>query len=256
MAEESASCGAAFGFSANGFSDAAVKSLDETVGLRPIRPGQAMVDHVAGAEEIERVLAGRTTGRLVLHIDRKAIGELGAVVGQDGMNPIWEVSEEPAEEARRSRGITPCMDLDIDVAGSAIDRDKGIAFTPLQSRQMLQIDMNEANGSLFKDADAGPVRLLALADRMALEAAMDGAAGELLVDATSYHLDDIVERQLQRGSQFAHQGLFDTERLVASLFGRCERSATVARPRQRRIVVSLTPSSPANSDTGFLLRWM
>jgi hypothetical protein len=31
--------------------------------------------------------------------------------------------------------------------------------------------------------------------------------------------------------------------------GVCERSPTVVRPRQRRIVVSLTPSSSANSAT-------
>ena len=41
---------------------------------------------------------------------------------------------------------------------------------------MLQIDVNEADRRLFKDADAGLVRLVALADSMALEAAMDGAA--------------------------------------------------------------------------------
>ena len=45
-------------------------------------------------------------------------------------------------------------------------------------------------------------------------------------------------------------------RLVCRTFGVCGRSATVLRPRQRRIVVSLTPSSAANSATGFLLRWM
>jgi hypothetical protein len=32
--------------------------------------------------------------------------------------------------------------------------------------------------------------------------------------------------------------------------------ANLVRPRQRWIVVSLTPSSPASSATGFLLRWM
>ena len=46
------------------------------------------------------------------------------------------------------------------------------------------------------------------------------------------------------------------ERLVVSVFGRCERSRTVVRPRQRRIVVSLTPSSVASSATVFLLRWI
>jgi hypothetical protein len=46
------------------------------------------------------------------------------------------------------------------------------------------------------------------------------------------------------------------DRLVCNLFGVCERSLTVVRPRQRRIVVSLTPSSAASSATGRLLRWI
>jgi hypothetical protein len=45
-------------------------------------------------------------------------------------------------------------------------------------------------------------------------------------------------------------------RLICRVFGVCGRSATVLRPRQRRIVVSLTPSSAANSATDLLLRWM
>jgi hypothetical protein len=44
------------------------------------------------------------------------------------------------------------------------------------------------------------------------------------------------------------------EKLVINLFGVCEWSLTVLRPRQRRIVVWLTPSSAANSATRLLLR--
>lgn len=87
---------------------------------------------------------------------------------------------------------------------------------------MLQIDVNEADSRLFKDADDRLVRLLAMADSVALEATMDSTAGELVVN----------------------------------FFGRCEWSPTVVRPRQRRTVVSLTPSSVASSASGFLLRWM
>ena len=49
------------------------------------------------------------------------------------------------------------------------------------------------------------VRLGKLADAMALQAAVDGAAGQLGIDATAHHLDDIVQRQLQRCSQLANQ---------------------------------------------------
>ena len=143
--------------------------LHETFGFADFRGRQA--------EVIERVMAGRLTGWLVLHVDGKAVGELGAVIGQDGVNAIWEVSQESPEEARRSLGIAPSMDFDIDVAGGAVDRDEGIAFAPLQGRQMLQIEVNEADRGLLKDADAGLVRFSALADPVALETAMDGAAG-------------------------------------------------------------------------------
>ena len=208
MARKGSPCAAAFGFPADGLGDAAVEAFDKAIGLRPIRSGQAVIDLVVGADEIERVMAGRLTGWLVLHIDGKAVGELGAVVGQDSVNGIWEVSQESPEEGRRSLGIAPSMDFDIDVTGGAVDRDEGIAFTPLQGRKVLQINMNEADRRLFKDADAGLVRFLALADPMALETAMDGTAGQRVVDAAPHHLDDIVQRQLQRCPQFADQRLF------------------------------------------------
>jgi len=209
MAGKGAPCAAALGFSANGFGDATVEALDETVGLRPVRSGQAVINLVIGADQIERVLAGRPARRLVLHIDGEAVGELGAIVGQDGVNGIWEVGQEPLEEARRSLGIAPAMDFDIDIAGGAVDRDEGIAFAPLQGWQMLQVEVNETNSGLFKHADTGPVRLLALADAVPMQAAMDGAAGQFSIDATPHHLDDIVQRQLQCCPQFADQPLFD-----------------------------------------------
>jgi hypothetical protein len=200
MAGEGAACAAALGFAAYGFGDAAVEAFNEAIGLRSIRSGQAVIDVMAGADEIERVLAGRLSRRLVLHIYGKAVGELCAVIGQNGVNRVREVSQEPGEKAGRSPGIALEVDFDIDVAGGAVDRDEGIAFTPLQGRQMLQIEVNEADSRLFKDAEAGLVRLLAMADSVALEATMDSAAGQRVVDATSHHFDDIVERQLQRRS--------------------------------------------------------
>ena len=176
MAGKGSPCAAAFGFSADGFGDAAVEALDETIGLRPIRSGQTVIDLVVSADEIKRVMAGGSALRLVLHIDGKAVGELGAVVGQDGVNTIREVRQESSEKARRSLSIAPSMDFDVDVAGGAVDRDEDIAFAPLQGRQMLQIDVNEADSRLFKDADAGLAWLVPLADGMALQATMDCTA--------------------------------------------------------------------------------
>ena len=57
-----------------------------------------------------------------------------------------------------------------------------------------------------------------------------------------------------RSSQISVSSI--AEKLVCNLFGVCEWSLTVVRARQRRTVVSLTPSSEANSATELLLRWM
>ena len=121
---------------------------------------------------------------------------------------------------------------------------------------MLQIEVNEADSRLFKDADAGLVRLPAMADSVALEATVDSTAESFSLTqrritstiSSSGNCSDV------RSSQTSVTSMAD--RLVVSFFGRWQWSPTVVRPRQRRIVVSLTPSSAASSATGFLLRWM
>ena len=86
------------------------------------------------------------------------------------------------------------MDLDIDVAGGAIDSDKGVAFAALQGRQVLQVDVDEADTGGLEDAGFWLVRFGACADAVALQATVDGAAGQPCVDASPHHLDDVVER--------------------------------------------------------------
>src|ERR1700730_9816523 len=123
------------------------------------------------------MFAGRLAGRFVLHFDGKTGSELGAIVGQNGVNGMREVGQEPGEEADRGLSIALLKDFDIDVAGGAADRHKGVAFTALQGRQMVQVEVNESYSCLFKHADARLLRLFSLTDPMALETAMNGAAG-------------------------------------------------------------------------------
>src|SRR5688572_13581231 len=134
-------CDAALGLAANGIDDASIEAFDQTIGLRVIRPGQAVIDHVFGADAIERMPPGRPIARLVLHVDGEAIGELAAVVGEDGVNAMREVSEEALEEAGGSLGIAVEMDLQVNVAGGPVDRDKDVALPPLESGQVLEIDV-------------------------------------------------------------------------------------------------------------------
>ena len=166
------------------------------------------MDASLGAEPIEGVTAGWLVLRLVLHIDGEAVGELGAVVGEDGMNGMREVNEEALQEPGRGVGIPLGMDFQINVARGAIDGDESVAFAPLQRRQMLEIHMNEPDGGLLEDADRRLVRLGTAAQAVALETAVDGAARELVINTTSHHLDDVIERQLQFCSQFTDQRFF------------------------------------------------
>ena len=201
--------GGALWLSTDGFDDATVEAFDQAVGLRPIRFGQAVVDVVFGADPIEGMAAGGSIARLILHVDGEAVGELAAVIGQNGVQAMRKVGDEAAEESCGGVGIAFWLDLQIDVARGAVDGDEGVAPAPLQGGQVLEIDVNEADGRLLEDTDRGLVGLRSSAETMALETAVNGTAGELGVDTAPHHFGDVVERQLQLGSQFADQRLFE-----------------------------------------------
>nr|WP_244558686.1 hypothetical protein [Bradyrhizobium brasilense] len=195
---------APFVFAANGFGDAPVETFDESVGLRMVGLGQAMLDGALSAELIKGVVAGRLPGRLVLLVDGEAVGELGTVVGEDSVNLVRKISQEALKETGRGRSVPPGMDLDKDVAGGSVDGDKGIAGAALQCRQILHVDMDEADTGILEDAGFGLVRLGKPADAIALQAAVDRTTGQLGVDASPHHLDDVVQRQLERCPQLTH----------------------------------------------------
>ena len=107
--DEEAMSGSALWLSTDGFDDATVEAFDQAVGLRPIGFGQAVVDVVFGADAIEGMAAGGSIARLVLHVDGKAVCELAAVVGQDGMQAMREVSDEaPARTQGASSMARTC----------------------------------------------------------------------------------------------------------------------------------------------------
>ena len=199
---------AAFGLAADGIDDATVEALDQTVGLRPVRTREAVIDFVVGADAIEGMAAGRAVMRLVLHVDGEAIGELAAIVGEDGVDGMREVGEEALQEPGGGIGVALRVNLQVDVAGGAIDGDEGVTFALLQGWQVLEVDMDEADARLLEDADSRLVGLGPLVESMAFEAAMDGAARQLAIETTAHHLGDVVERQRQPGAQFTDQHLF------------------------------------------------
>jgi hypothetical protein len=65
--------------------DPAVEALDHTVGLRRLGRGQSVLDAQFGAELVELVFA---CGRALAQAEQ-AVGELLAVIGQNGPAPDW-----------------------------------------------------------------------------------------------------------------------------------------------------------------------
>src|ERR1700752_4710102 len=148
---------------------------------------------------------GGSIFRLVHHVDGEAVSELAAVVGQDGMDVMREVGEEPLEEAGGGLAIAVGMDFQVDVTGCAIDGHKSVALALLQSWQMLQIDMNEANACLFEHAHCWLVGLGPTIEAVAHEAAVDGTARELRIDAAPHDFGNVVERQLKLSAQLTDE---------------------------------------------------
>jgi hypothetical protein len=66
---------------------------------------------------------------------------------------LREVGEEALQECSCGPSVALAVDLQIDIAGGAVDRDIGIACDPLQRRQMLEINVDEADAGLLKGAD-------------------------------------------------------------------------------------------------------
>jgi hypothetical protein len=68
---------AALWLSPDGLADASVEALDDAVGLRTERLGQAMLDANFRTSLVEGMVAGGFVFGLSRHIDGEAVGELG-----------------------------------------------------------------------------------------------------------------------------------------------------------------------------------
>src|SRR5260370_34142900 len=66
--------------------EAAIDAFKHAVGLRPEGSGQPVRDAVAAADDIEAVVAAGFVLGFGPLVDGEAVGELGAVVGQDGVD--------------------------------------------------------------------------------------------------------------------------------------------------------------------------
>lgn len=207
------------GLTGNGLDDAAIEALDETVGLRTEWSDEAVDDFAFGADAIERVTTRGAIEGFVFHSNGEAIRELAPIVRDDGVYRMGKVFEEACEEARGGTRIAAGVDFEEDVAGSAIDGDECVALSLLQRRQVFDVDMDEADGGGFEAANGRPLQLGPLIETMPFKRAMNGASGELWIDATGHHLGDVIESQADFGAQLANQGFFDRRKADLKMLG-------------------------------------
>jgi len=191
------------------FAEASVEAFDHAVGLRPKRPGEAMGDGARGAEPVEGMGAGGFVVRFAFLVDGEAVGELGAVVGQDGVDREREAVEKALEKSGGGGGTTVGEDFEIDKAGGAIDRDIGVAAATSQRRQVFDIDMDEAGRGVGLEGD-GRRGLRRQTGRQAvpLQAPVNAAARQLGIEAAAHRLDDVIERQGKATAQLDDQAFF------------------------------------------------
>ena len=106
----------------------AVEALDHAVGLRPAGLGEPVGDGARGADPVEGVVARGSAMGFCLLVDGEAVGELGAVVGQDGVDREREAVEKALEKTGRRGGPAIGENFEIDKAGGAIDRDPSLRW--------------------------------------------------------------------------------------------------------------------------------
>jgi hypothetical protein len=242
------------GVAFEGFGEAAIEALGHAVGLRMVGSGEFVADAVALAELVEGMGAGATVALAPARI-AEAVGELRAVVGEDGVDGMAEGLQKALQAGGDGRAAAFLDDLDVDEAGGAFDGDEDVGRLALQARQVFQVDVDIAEGfggeALGSRFGIGGL----LRDAPALEAAVQGRAGDIGAQAAAHDLQGIVERKSQPGAQFdgdlllfggkaGGQGMGRGRAIghVLALFpapDRCLADAEFARQRGRRLATRL-----------------
>jgi hypothetical protein len=92
--------------------------------LRPEGLGEAVGDGARGADPVEGVVARGSVLGFRLLGDGEAVGELGAVVGQDGV----DLKRETGGESGGGGGPAIGEDFEMDQAGGAVDGDPSLRW--------------------------------------------------------------------------------------------------------------------------------
>src|SRR6516165_3835398 len=113
-----AGVGGGAGVAVKGFGEAAVEAFGHAVGLRPVGSGEFVAHAVASADLVEGVGAGAAVAAMPAG-GAEAVGELAAVVGEDGVDGVAEGLEEAFQAGGDGLAAALLDDLDVDEAGGA-----------------------------------------------------------------------------------------------------------------------------------------
>ena len=232
-----AGIGGGAGMAVEGLAEASVEAFGHAVGLRPVGSGEFVADAAGLAELVEGVVAGAALA-LVPASGAEAIGELRPIVGKDGVDRVAEGLEEVFEAGGDGGAAALVDDLDMDKAGGALDRDEDIGGFAFEAGEVLQVDMDIAEGLGVEAPGFRFGRGRPLRDATAFEAAMQGRAGDLgrRQRCTTSRISSRESCSRVRNSTAISSS--SMEKPVARVCGVVARSATSRRLRQRRMVVS------------------
>jgi hypothetical protein len=229
----------------------AVEALDHAVGLWPERPGETVGDGARGAEPVKGMGARGFVVGLGFFVDGEAVGELGAVVGQDGVDGEGKAVEKALEKSGGGGGAAIGEDFEI-------DRDIGIAAAarPSGGRYLTSIWMKPAGASVWK-AKAGACWGVRRAERLwrlrQRWMPLRDSCG-LMQRRIASTMSSSGSARLRRSSRIraSSQSLI----VVTKRCGRVERSVTSGRARQRATVRRWMPSSRASVSVEAVLFWI
>lgn len=220
------------GMVAEGLGQPSVEALGHAVGLGPVGLGELVFDALCLADLVEGMLAGPFVALAPAGV-AEAVCELRSIVGEHGVDRVTEGREEALQAGCDGLAAALIDDLDMDEAGDALDGHEDIGRAPFEAGQMLEVDVHIAERLGIEALDrrrrlGGPLR-----HAPALQAAMQGRAGDLGAQAAAHDLQHIVQRQAKLRAQL-HRDLF--------LFGREAGGQAV---RNRRTVGDVLAPLPA-----------
>ena len=160
-----------------GLLDGSVHAFDLTIGPGMVRLSEAVFDSVDMAGPIEGMAA--EAGGRTLAILRK-VGELDSVVGEHGVDAVWNGFDECFKEGRGSSHICFFDQFDYGELRSSVDGHEEVELA-LSGPHLGQVDVEEADRIAVELLPPGLVtfHLGQTADAMAFETTVQRRSGQL-----------------------------------------------------------------------------